>query len=129
MEKEKEEKVRAEMNRSLTTIDDNLKGNSTELDNYSCSDSDQEQEEANKAELWSDNDSYSSSTEYDFYPDEIRNRIRANNKIKQEIGLKNGLNVDKKNASTKQSFYGQEALEDFSKMLYLKNDFIQKLSF
>ena len=126
LNEEKREKLRTELNRSVTTIDDNIKGNLTEFDNYSCSST---EEDEGENEIESD---YSSSDNENVLPQELRSKIKSIKK-KAELDLNDKIKLNYKENSTKnkskQRVFSQEELENYAKSIYLQNEFIHKLNF
>lgn len=114
LKEENMEKVRNELNRSVTTIDDNIKGNYTEIDKYSVSSS-----ENTSAD--SDNESYSSLNDYEFFNDGHR-VLTQNLRLNQDNFRKN---VEKQRVKLSPPvFYAEDEIENFAKNILSRNKFV-----
>ena len=127
---ENQDKLRAELNRSATTIDDNLKGAYSEFDKYSLSSSEPDSIGSN------DNQSYTSDVknQVDF---ECLNEAekflvqqqKLNKKFFKKVIEKQPLS-DGNNARTVEPVaFGEEEIESFAKGLMIENYFINQFNY
>ena len=128
VDEETQSKLRNELNRSITTIDDNIKGNSTEFDKYSVSSS-----ENNSAE--SDNDdSFDSECEYEYLSSDQRMQMEKDSKFKlTKKNLKFLMQQQTQNESDVQQsrvpkMYSEEDIENFAHGVLKENFFVYQLS-
>lgn len=106
MIEEKEEKIRNELNRSVTTIDDNIMG-LNDFDKYSVSSS-----ENNSIE--SDNDSYCSLNEFD----DLRSEIVSARLDEGEVNIMRNIKT-----------YSEDEIQQYAKDIFNDNKFIHQLNF
>jgi hypothetical protein len=119
---ENHEKVRSELNRSVTTIDDNIKGTYTEFDKYSVSSSEPD------SVVSDDNESYTSDLngELDYLnkADLVQRQKLSKKNIKQS-----GESRIEQNKAAFAKVFGEEEIENFAQNLMLENYFVNQFNF
>ena len=120
LDEENQAKLRNDLNKSVTTIDDNIKGASTEFDKYSVSSSENETVD-------SDNDSFDSACEYEYLNAEQRYNLKAEKQLRlNKATFRAAL---KQNEQLKQpKVYTEEEIESFAKNVINENMFIYQLN-
>jgi len=125
---EKQSKIRNDLNKSITTIDDNIKGNETEIDRYSVSSSENNSFDS-EAE-----DSFNSECEYDYLSSE--QRIQMENEARFKLNKKNLKFLLQDDLSAKRQVfpkqqmpkvYNEEEIENFAKSVLEENLFVYQI--
>ena len=114
VDQENMEKLRIELNRSVTTIDDNIKANSSEFDKYSISSSEPES-------IDSDSEIYSAS--FDLAHKESMSKSKGNRLTEFEYRKAMSLSA---NADLQQNnkFYSEDDLNAFAKQMFERNSYL-----
>jgi hypothetical protein len=116
VDQENMEKLRIEFNRSVTTIDDNIKANSSEFDKYSISSSEPES-------IDSDSEVYSASL--DFARNQFTSNLKGTQLTLTEFEYKKAMSLaSNADLHEKNKFYGEDELNNFAKQIYEKNSYL-----
>jgi hypothetical protein len=125
---EKQSKIRNELNKSITTIDDNIKGNETEIDRYSVSSSENNSFDSDVE------DSFNSDCEYDYLSSE--QRVQMEKEARFKLNKKNLKFLLQDDLSTKRQVlpkqqmpkvYNEEEIENFAKSVLEENLFVYQI--